>query len=140
MFAAFHIADLPVVAALQQQPEWRGHPCAILRDPTDKEDGKIPLFSLNFAAWQTGIAPGWPLGRALVRCPDLKVLPRQPEAEAALLLELREFADRFTADVEITSPDTVLLDLAGTKRAHFNGLETLPNSDVEVCHALAETP
>ena len=109
MFAAFHIADLPVVAALQQQPESRNHPCAILRDPTDKEDGKIPLLSLNPAAWQTGIAPGWPLGRALVRCPDLRVLPRHPETEAALLLELIELADHFSADVEITSPDTVLV-------------------------------
>jgi len=140
MFAAFHIADLPVVAALQPQPELSDCPCAVLRDPTDKEDGKIPLLSINAPAWQTGIAPGWPLGRAFVRCPDLKVLPRQPETEAALLLELIEFADRFTADVEITSPDTVLLDLTGTKCAHFNGLESLPNSEVEVRHALAETP
>jgi protein ImuB len=57
-----------------------------------------------------------------------------------LLAELVEFAERFTADVEITSPDTVLLDLAGTKRTNFQGLETLPSSEVEVCHALAETP
>lgn len=140
MFAAFHIANLPVVAALQQQPEWQYFPCAVLRDPTDKEDGKIPVLSVNPAAWQVGIALGWPLGRALVRCPDLKVLPRQPETEAALLAELVEFADRFSADVEITSTDTVLLDLSGTKRLHFDGLESLPNSDVEVCHALADTP
>ncbi|MES2921952.1 MAG: DNA polymerase Y family protein [Verrucomicrobiota bacterium] len=140
MFAAFHIADLPVAAALQQQPEWRDRPCAILRDPTDREDGKIPLLALNATAWRTGIAPGWPLNRALVRCPDLRVLSRDPKTEAALLAELVELADGFTADVEITSPDTVLLDLAGTKRLHFDGLEALPNSDVEVCHALAKTP
>lgn len=140
MFAAFHIADLPVAAALQQQPEWHDRPCAILRDPTDKEDGKIPLLALNPAARLTGIAPGWPLGRALVRCPDLRVLPRHPQTETLLLTELVALADTFTADVEITSADTVLLDLAGTKRVHFDGLETLPRSEVEVCHALAETP
>lgn len=140
MFAAFHIADLPVTAALLAQPGCPDQPCAILRDPTDKNDGKIPLLSLNAAAWQTGIAPGWQLGRALVRCPDLVVLPRHPEREAALLTALVHFADGFSADVEITSPDTVLLDLAGTKRVHFDGLEALPDSEVEVCHALAETP
>ena len=140
MFAAFHIPDLPITAALQEQPKWHEHPCAILRDPTDKDDGKIPLLSINVEAWQTGIAPGWPLNRALVRCPDLRVVFRCPEKEAALLSELIGFADRFSADVEITSPDTVLLNLAGTKRVHFEGLESLPDSEVEVCHALAETP
>lgn len=140
MFAAFHIADLPIVAVLLEQPELQEHPCAILRDPTDKEDGKIPLLSLNAAAWHTGIAPGWPLNRALVRCPDLAILSRCPDRESMLLAKLVEFADRFTADVEITSADTVLLDLTGTKRTHFNGLETLPDPEVEVSHALAETP
>ncbi|MES2658344.1 MAG: DNA polymerase Y family protein [Verrucomicrobiota bacterium] len=140
MFAAFHIANLPIVASLLEQPEWHERPCAILREPTDKDDGKIPLLSLNEAASQTGIAPGWQLNRALVRCPDLTIIPRQPETEAALLRELAVFADRFTADFEILPPDMVLLDLTGTKRAHFEGLESLPDSEVEVCHALAETP
>ena len=140
MFAAFHIADLPMTAALLDDPQAQDRPCAILRDPTDKDDGKIPLLSLNAAAWQTGIAPGWPLNRALVRCPDLLVISRQPEKETELLAQLVEFAERFAADVEITSQDTVLLDLAGTKRLNFAGLESLPNSEVEVCHALAETP
>jgi protein ImuB len=140
MFAAFHLADLPMAAALLESPQRHDQPCAILRDPTDKDDAKIPLLSLNAAAWQTGIAPGWPLNRALVRCPDLVVISRCPQRETELLAELVEFAERFTADVEITSQDTVLLDLAGTKRHHFDGLECLPRSEVEVCHALAETP
>ena len=140
MFAAFHLPDLPIAAALQVQPEWRDRPCGILRDPTDKNDGKIPLLALNAVARQTGISAGWPLGRALVRCPDLKVMPRQLEMEASLLTELVDFAERFTADVEITSSDTVLLGLAGTQRVHFDGLEILPKSEVQVCHALAETP
>lgn len=141
MFAAFHIADLPVVAALLAEPIARDHPCAVLRQPTGKnDDAKIPILALNPAARRTGIAAGWPLGRALVRCPDLRVLPRQPEAEIALRDALVDFADRFSADVEITAPDTVLLDLSGARRSHFHGLETLPDSDVEVCHAIAETP
>lgn len=140
MFAAFHLADLPMAAALLESPHRHDQPCAILRDPTNKDDAKIPLLSLNAAAWQTGIAPGWPLNRALVRCPDLVVISRRPQRETELLAELVEFAERFTADVEITSADTVLLDLAGTKRLHFDGLESLPNSEVEVCHSLADTP
>jgi protein ImuB len=140
MFAAFHIADLPVVAALESLPEWRQWPCAILKTATDKDDGKIPLLALNAAARDTGIAAGWPLGKAQVRCPNLKLLPRDPQRETALLAALVELADRFSADLEITSPDTVLLDLAGTRRTTFQGLETLPDSEIEVVHAVAETP
>lgn len=140
MFAAFHIAGMPAIAALLARSDWRELPCAVLREATDKEDGKIPLFAVNDAARDTGIAAGWPLGRALVRCPGLKILPRDPAAESALLAALTDFADRFSADVEITTTDTVLLDLAGTRRRGFDGLETLPDSEVEVSHALAETP
>ncbi len=140
MFAAFHIADLPVVAALESQPAVRNFPCAVLRQPTGKDDGKIPLLAINDLARQTGIAAGWPLGRAQVRCPDLRVLTRQPDQEIALRDALVELADRFGSDVEITATDTVLLDLSGARRKDFHGLETLPDTDVEVCYAIAETP
>jgi protein ImuB len=140
MFAAFHIPDLPMAAAMLQNPELARIPGAILRETPEKEDVKIPLMSLNDAAWLTGIAPGWPLNRALVRCPDLVVIPRDLKTEKALHEELVQFADRFSADIEITAADTVLLDLTGTGRKHFNGLEMLPESEVELSHALAETP
>lgn len=133
MFAAFHIPDLAITAALREkQPEFSDRPCGILREATNRDDGKIPLLALNSAARQTGIAAGWPLGKALVRCPDLRLLPRHPGNEAALLTALVRLADSFTPDVEITTPDTVLLDLSGTKSACFEKLE--------ICYALAETP
>ncbi len=141
MFAAFHLPDLPVTAALRAQPEWRGRPCAILRESTHRDDGKIPLMAINPAARQTGITAGWPLGRALVRCPDLKLISRHPENEAALLAELVSLADSLTPDVEITAPDIVLLDLSGRKKTvRLEALESLPESGEEVCHSLAATP
>lgn len=129
-----------MAAVMLRHPEHDGIPCAILRETPEKEDVKIPLISLNDAAWRTGIAPGWPLNRALVRCPDLVVISRDLEMEKMLHEELVRFADRFSADIEITSADTVLLDLTGTGRKHFNGLEVLPESEVGLSHALAETP
>ncbi|MEO5713021.1 MAG: hypothetical protein ABIT37_05995 [Luteolibacter sp.] len=140
MFAAFHLPDLPITAALQEQPEWRERPCAILRETVSRDDGKIPLLAINHAARETGISPGWPLGRALVRCPDLKLVSRHPENEAALLAELVALADSLTPDVEITAPDIVLLDLSGRKTLRLEALESLPDSGEEVCHSLAETP
>ena len=73
MFAAFHLTDLPVTAALLEQPEWRDSPCAILRETKERDDGKIPLLALNSSARHTGISAGWPLGRALV--PAAMVVP-----------------------------------------------------------------
>ena len=140
MFAAFHLPDLPVTAALRAQPEWRGRPCAVLREAAHRDDGKIPLMAINPAARQTGISAGWPLGRALVRCPDLRIIPRHPETEAALLAELVALADSLTPDVEITAPDIVLLDLSGRKTVRLEGLESLPDSGEEVCYSLAQTP
>lgn len=140
MFAAFHIPDLPVAASLMAFPTYVDHPCAVAKDSKEQEDEKASLLAINAPAWQTGIKPGWQVNRALVRCPDLKVLPRKVENEKKLLAELTSFAERFSADIEITSADTVILDLSGTKRAHFHGLEMLPDSEMELVHALAETP
>lgn len=116
MFAAFHIPDFPVVAALRNQPECKGLPCAILaiRSPHEPQE-KLPLLSLNRAARATGIHPGWPLNRALVRCPDLRILPRDPAAETALRDELVFLAESLTPDVEITAADAVVLDLSGRR-------------------------
>ncbi len=112
MFAAFHIPGLAIAAALLERPERRDRPCGILREPNGRDDGKIPLLALNEAARGTGVMPGWQLNRALVRCPDLVVIDRQPKHEERLLTEMLDFAELFTPDVERSSADTVLLDLS----------------------------
>lgn len=137
MFAAFHLPDLPVAAALLAHPQWRDSPCAVLRESKDRDDGKIPLLAINTAARRTGIAAAWPLGRALVRCPDLKLLDRHPAHESTLLADLTALADSHTPDVEITSPDTVLLDLSGARDPR---VELLPCQGVLPVFALAGTP
>lgn len=133
MFAAFHIPDFPVVAALRNQPECQGFPCAILaiRSPHELQE-KLPLLALNEAARATGIHPGWPLNRALVRCPDLRILARDPAAESALRDELVFLAESLTPDVEITAADAVTLDLSGRK--------TPVGELTHLWHARASTP
>ncbi|NQX02571.1 hypothetical protein HQ447_18085, partial [bacterium] len=110
MFAAFHIPDFPVVAALRGQPQG-ALPSAILaiRSPHEVQE-KLPLLALNRAARDAGIQPGWPLNRALVRCPDLRIIPRDPAAESALRDELVFLGESLTPDVEITAADAVVLD------------------------------
>lgn len=141
MFAALHLPDLSIAAALLEKPNLRERPCAILRESKGRDDAKIPLLATNAAARFAGISANWPLNRALVRCPDLTLLTRHEENESALLAELIELADRLTPDVEITSSDTVLLDLSARKFSlQLEALEALSVSQVEVCHALADTP
>jgi protein ImuB len=141
MFAALHLPDFPVAAALRNQPAARDFPCAILavRGPRDPQE-KLPLLSINRAARTAGIAPGWPLNRALVRCPDLRVIPRDLAAETALRDELVFLGESLTADVEMTAPDCVTLDLSCRTTPVGAALDGLSLAGAEIHHARADTP
>ena len=58
MFAALHIPDLAVVAALRANPEVQGLPCAVLNGASEAlvEKVKLPLLALNARARGTGVA------------------------------------------------------------------------------------
>jgi protein ImuB len=144
MFAALHLPDLTIMAALRASPESRGQPCAVLEADVDPEaimeKIKLPLQAVNEIARNTGIAPGWPLNRALVRCPDLKVLTPNPPGEAELLREMVAAAESITPDLEIASRDTLLLDLSRTSSRHAARLSDLEVGDVLIHHSRAATP
>ena len=142
MFAALHLPDLPVIAALKACPSARGRPCAVLpMDPEAmREKVKLPLLAVNDAARGTGIDAGWPLNRALVRCPDLQVLAPHPAGEAELLRELIALAESLTPDLEIAAQDTLLLDLSRTTSKQAAAIGWLEISDGEPRHVRAPTP
>jgi len=144
MFAAIHVPDLTVAAALRVFPEGQGKPCAVLNADVDPdallEKVKLPLQAVNDIARDTGIAPGWPLNRALVRCPDLKVLTPHPPGEADLMRELIALAESLTPDLEIAGRDTLILDLSRTTSKHAARLATLELADACLLYAKAATP
>lgn len=142
MFAALHLPNLEIDAALRVSPEARGEPCAVISGKADPDDpkNKLPLLAANTAAKQTGIAAGWPLNRALVRCPALRILASESEAKAMLLHELIGLAESVTADLEITAPGTLVLDLSHTPRRKVALLEEFEILHAELWHARAETP
>ncbi len=144
MFAALHVPDLTIAAALRIFPEGCGQPCAVLEADVDPdaimEKVKLPLQAVNGIASGTGIAPGWPLNRALVRCPDLKVLTPNPPGEADLLRELIALAEAITPDLEIAGKDLLLLDLSRTSSKHAARLNHLELEDASLLHARAATP
>jgi len=142
MYAALHLLDLPVTAALRDEPVEQRLPWGVLpvnRELDDKA-AKLPLLAVNAAARTAGIAAGWPLNRALVRCPGLKIAQRMPEKEKLLLEEMIFLAESITPDLEISGPDTLLLDLYGSPAWLREALPKLHLRGATLCHAWAETP
>ncbi len=144
MFAALHLPDLTITAALRNAPELRRRPCAILEADVDPEamleKVKLTLQAVNDAARDTGITAGWPLNRALVRCPDLQVLTPDAAGEAELLRELIAQAESITPDLEIAGKDTLLLDLSRTSSRHAARLGDLEVADAWPHYSKASTP
>lgn len=144
MFAALHVPDLTIAAALRAFPAGRGKPCAVLEADVDPDAAmekiKLQLRAVNDHALATGISAGWPLNRALVRCPDLQVLSPHPPGEADLLRELVAVAESFTPDLEITGRDTLLMDLSRASSRQMAGLVHAELEDASLHHARATTP
>ncbi len=142
MFAAIHLPNLEVLASLRASPECRGLPCAVIPPNADLDDthAKLPLLAVNDLARRAGVAAGWPLNRALLRCPGLRILPQQPEGKAALLRELTDQAEALTADLEIAAPDILILDISRTPARKLELLDDLHIPHAEIWHTRAATP
>lgn len=140
MFAALHIPDFSVVAALRGNPEGRELPCGILAPAGKQADAKLPLLALNRAARATGILPGWQLNRALVRCPNLRLLSRSPQAEAEIRQQLVHLGETLTPDLELTAADSIILDLSSRRTSADFALEDLWLPDGEIWYARATSP
>lgn len=141
MFAALHVPDFPAAAILRDRREWNDTPCAVLAGGSVEDaKGKLPLAALNRAARFAGLDAGWPLNRALVRCPDLRVLPRDLRAEALLSGDLIVLGESLTPDLEVTAADAVTLDLSGRRQPADDVLSVIELPGVELWHALADSP
>ena len=135
MFACIHLPGLPVEAALGRQPDLRPHPCAVVADVSRPDDPKAPLLAVNRAAARHGVRAGESSVRARVHCPALKFLPRDLEAEHALHATLLELAESLSPDFERHRPDTLIVDLAATRKPVI-----LPSAPLHLRLALAATP
>lgn len=141
MFAALHIPDFPIVAWLLSRPDQQHLPSGVLslRSVNEPQE-KLPLLSVNRAARVAGIGEGWPLNRALVRCPDLNIVPRDPGAEAALREELIMLGESLAPDLEVTAADSVVVDLSSRAMAAGPALDALSLIGGQLWHARAPTP
>lgn len=143
MFAALHIPQFPMVAALRGSAA-ESRPTAVPDGPlgtarVGKKD-EIRLLAVNPAARLAGLDGGWPLSRALLRCPDLHLMERNPSAEAAVLAVLVGLAEALSPDLEIAAADTVIIDLALRRDAGCMSFETIDSNEIPIRWVMAATP
>ena len=79
----------------------------------DKVKGALRLAALNGPALALGLVPGMTLADAQARTPDLRTVPHQPRADAALLAQVLEDFGRFTPVAATDGDDALILDVTG---------------------------
>jgi protein ImuB len=86
--------------------------------------GRHVILQASAAARHAGVAPGQPLGTALAVAPALHSRLRDSRAERALLEQLALGAWQGSSHVVQAPPDSVLLEIAGSRRL-YGGLRPL---------------
>jgi protein ImuB len=139
MFAVLRVPSFPLQAVLRSESGLAGQ--AVVLSRLDEPAVAFCTKSAHVA----GIRPGQSLPQAAARCPEMIVRPPQPalerEAEAALLAAAFSVAPQ----VELTSPGTCTLDLAGLAEPRREpalraALAELAAAGLEASAAFAATP
>lgn len=91
---------------------------------SENHHGITRVVARNRAARAAGIRDGMRLNAAYALVPTLRVQPREPTAERAALERLAAWAGRFTPQVVLAPPSSLLLEVAGSERL-FGGLEAI---------------
>jgi protein ImuB len=114
---------------------------------TERAGGTVRILAADAAARRHGVRPGMGLADARALLPGLAVDEADPEADAALLAALADWADRYTPLVGLDPPDGLMLDVTGC--AHlFDGeaalladaLDRLRTQGFAAAGAVADTP
>lgn len=105
------------------------------------------LTALNEPAFRVGLSQGQALAEARAIFPMLEVVETDPGADARLLAEIADWADRYTPLVALDDSDGLMLDITGS--AHLFGgeeamladiVERLDHQGFAARAAIADTP
>lgn len=125
MFACLHLPSFPIEAALLRRPDLREFPCGVVADTNRPEDPKAPLLAVNRLTERHGVRAGESSVRARVRCPGLRFLKRNPEAEKELQETLLDLAESLSPDFEQLQADTLIIDLERAPRSWSPSMQGL---------------
>lgn len=114
---------------------------------TEQHHGAVRLAAVNALAWANGLRPGLSLADARARCPNLRTVATNPEADDAFLKRLAHIATSVSPSVALEKPNGLALDITGC--AHLFGGEAglvqrlvraLRSDGISLCrHAIAPT-
>ncbi|HEY5030045.1 MAG TPA: DNA polymerase Y family protein [Candidatus Angelobacter sp.] len=113
MFGCIHVCDFAVQAALLR--ESKVLPTALLDGP----ESLLKVVACNSAARAAGVSVGMTKLQAEGCCVALR--KRVQEHEDAAQAELIDCAYNFSPRIEVTSPGTIIIDLAGSERLMGTG-------------------
>src|SRR5262245_12258495 len=82
------------------------------------------LLACNDEAALRGARAGMAASAALALVPDLRIVARDPRAEAEALAGMARWAGQFTPRIVLEPPATLLLEVSGSLKL-FRGLEAL---------------
>ena len=108
----FHVPALPIALARISSPGLRNRPVVTAR----VQSARAVVLCASQEAGRYGIFKGMSIENAAKRCPDLTVLPYDPEEMEKACNRLAGAAMQYTPVWELSRPGHLYLDLTGTKR------------------------
>src|SRR2546425_1449382 len=108
-----------LVAALEGRRELMGEPVALAPEPGREQR----VGEVSPAAEAFGIVPGMRVGEALARCPDLRLVPADPEATRSYWNAVLDRLEALGAAVESDDPGVAYFEARGLERLHGGHLE-----------------
>src|SRR4051794_19446679 len=111
---------LPLIAALGgERRTLMAEPVALAPEPGREQR----IGSVSPTAQAFGIEPGMRVGEALSRCPDLRLVPPDPEATRSYWAAVLDRLETLGAELECDEPGVAWFEADGLRRLHGGHLE-----------------
>ena len=108
-----------LVAALPERDELLAGPVALAPEP----GGVQVVGQVSAAAEAFGVSAGMRVGEALARCPELRLVPPDPERERAAWGRLLDRLETIGAECESYAPGLAFFDAEALRRIHGGQVE-----------------
>lgn len=108
------LSRFPLVAALEGRRELLGEPVALAPEPGRRQ----VVGEVSPAAEAFGVVPGMRVGEALARCPELRLVPPDPDGVRSLWRRTLDRLERIGAACESDRPGEAFFEADGLRGVH----------------------
>ena len=113
------LSRFPLVAALEGRRELLGQPVALAPEPGRRQ----VVGEVSPAAEAFGVVAGMRVGEALARCPELRLVPPDPDGVRSLWRRVLDRLERIGAACESDHPGEAFFDADGLRGVHGGSVE-----------------